>query len=501
LSDTSSVKIGSLEPVKSVSDDDPFADIVKKLKSPSPRANIIEHEITKNEELFTNLMNEEPPECFEMHPETETKSHILCEKDQSKQQVEPSAFIKAAFSPKLSTAKSFVNEPKDIGHDSTYEPKGIDHDSTFTKVIKSHASEVIKSHTSEVVESPNPEFIESPNPEFIESHTPEFINSSFPDIIESRTTPNVIKSSITPSEIVEPPSHEFLGSPVSDTSTPLSSSSISNSSSTGFRASLLKHGLSALERIGKSTADAVVSTRNKLSDGPAVQGSVITPDYDNVSASFYDIFNLYGGYSKLQDLQLSGVRASISLKLTASRQTSMKTSSFDYQSRLKMQNKISSLLHPDQIMELIDDSDASNQLFQMDFSKNFPILSAFEADEIGCVRHLLKSLENIFVERGSADEINCGNRRRHAICQTATVFSQILLKALCSNNNNSNCTAIANEIAMFTAQLIKHLQTNFTHNCQSHSRADSDQQAAIKLFLDISYCAVPILKIKTINLG
>ena len=96
----------------------------------------------------------------------------------------------------------------------------------------------------------------------------------------------------------------------SDTSSPSIKSPSSpgaQAKTTGFRASILKHGLSALEKIGKSTADVVVSTRNKLSEPSAIsqfvpshQQQVITPDFNDEISSFYDILKLYGGYTKLQ---------------------------------------------------------------------------------------------------------------------------------------------------------------------------------------------------------
>ena len=59
----------------------------------------------------------------------------------------------------------------------------------------------------------------------------------------------------------------------------------------------------------------------------------------------------------------------------------------DHQARLKQHRQISSILHPDRIMESIDDCNGKD-LFKLD---SFPILSDSE-DELFCIQKLLKSL-------------------------------------------------------------------------------------------------------------
>lgn len=95
--------------------------------------------------------------------------------------------------------------------------------------------------------------------------------------------------------------------PSSPSLLPTISPSPVSSNSSGLRASLLKHGLTALEKIGKTTADVVANTRNKIVETGAVELDVlfsqplspVNPDYNDFKSSFYETFQLYGGQAKI----------------------------------------------------------------------------------------------------------------------------------------------------------------------------------------------------------
>ena len=169
-----------------------------------------------------------------------------------------------------------------------------------------------------------------------------------------------------------------------------------------------------------------------------------------------------------------------------------KTFSYDYQSRLRTRKEISSILHPDRIMENIDDNESSNMLFSKNFETKFPNFGKFE-DEIFCIQKLLKSLDNILIISDDEEVLISANRRRHILCQTSTVFASLLQQLI---QFSEAPIETSQEISIFTAQIIKYLQTNFSRNCEDFSQADRDQQLAIKLFLDISYSTVPQLQLK-----
>lgn len=181
-------------------------------------------------------------------------------------------------------------------------------------------------------------------------------------------------------------------------------------------------------------------------------------------------------------MQLRSVRASIAMKLGRRNQKPSNFCTIDYQARLKQHRQISSILHPDRIMESIDDCNGKD-LFKLD---SFPILSDFE-DELFCIQKLLKSLDNILIIE---PVLIPSNKRRHVICQVATVLCALLIRSA----SNNNPLQLAKEVSLLTAHIIKYLQTNFALNCESSGQADRDQQLAIKLFLDISYSIVPQLQ-------
>lgn len=216
-----------------------------------------------------------------------------------------------------------------------------------------------------------------------------------------------------------------------------------------------------------------------------------------------------------------GVRASIKMKLRSKDKTNIEKNSisFDYKIRQEIQTKISQVLHPDKIMDSVDDCDSSNWIFPNSDSQmktHFPTFYSLGNDEIFCFQRLLKSLDGIFVERCRVknpttttttpsssiisddqnillDEINSTNRRRHVICQLSTLFCNLLFTLTTTTQLINSPLSIAQEISILTAHLIKYLQTNFGSNCEDHTLADRDQQVAIKLFLDSAYSVVPLL--------
>lgn len=192
---------------------------------------------------------------------------------------------------------------------------------------------------------------------------------------------------------------------------------------------------------------------------------------------------------------MKSVRASISIKLSRKNEKNiLKTSSYDFQARLRQQRELAGLLHPDKIMQSIDDSNSNNLLFlalESEFSKVFPILCKF-SDEICCIQRVLKSLEAILVVSGDEPILISSNRRRHIICQVSTVFASLLQASL--HNCSNEAFNLAKDVSLFASQIIKYLQTNFARNCEDHPQVDLDQQLAIKLILDISYSIVPQLQ-------
>jgi hypothetical protein len=96
---------------------------------------------------------------------------------------------------------------------------------------------------------------------------------------------------------------------------PITSPDSVSSHGSGFRASILKHGLTALEKIGRTTADVVTTTRNKIIEASPVEHELlasrpldtIVPDFNDSKSSFYEVFQLYGGHSKLTVIGYCGV--------------------------------------------------------------------------------------------------------------------------------------------------------------------------------------------------
>lgn len=376
----------SNEPEIKDEDEDPFADIMKKLKTQQLPKPSVDETVSSKKVDFVNLMDEEPPETFKQFNE----QFVIPVKSPIKpKQPEPSSFIKAAFSPK-STGEPLKGNEKEKETDKEQEHEtnlSFNHeinsseslkqnfnimDEQIIQNIKVEENEKVTNETVIAEESTDEIFRDTEiisleeEPKFFEKSKESIvheledkakiesnINNQTFDETESQEYSTALQSSYEQPHLESPIVHKsnpfinFDGSvssgpiqvqeieQISSTSTipffdSLSSIISSNSDSssissptnsyiksstspqaktTGFRASILKHGLSALEKIGKSTADVVVSTRNKLTE-PSItqftssqqqpQHQPITPDFTDENSSFYDILKLYGGYAKLQ---------------------------------------------------------------------------------------------------------------------------------------------------------------------------------------------------------
>lgn len=418
------MEMDSMTESKIKDEDDPFADIMKKLKSqPTPNPPVVAPQPAKKSEFF-NLMDEEPPETFKQFNEP-SESPLKSPIKPKLPEASASSFIKAAFSQKhkeepvkgLEKAKAkesrkeyevtskekscnFETELRDIEKPEqvqvlnfTTENIIINSGETEKNIIKTadesiqdiKYNESIEQNLQDDFKDDEPTIIHESNMNFVHQsnfngHAREYqvkvehdvnnktiyengfeedsetilkCSSESQTLFETPPPPlhkdeplsispilhynpigsmpinnfdGSVSSSSGPSTAVELvssttssssiPFFDSLSSIISNNnsdssniSSPTNSSFIKSPSSpqpktSGFRASILKHGLSALEKIGKSTADVVVSTRNKLAEPSISQLSsgqqVITPDFSDENSSFYDILKLYGGYNKLQ---------------------------------------------------------------------------------------------------------------------------------------------------------------------------------------------------------
>ena len=109
------------------------------------------------------------------------------------------------------------------------------------------------------------------------------------------------------SELEKSPSYSISSQMSPTKSPPVTSPGSVSSDKGGFRSNILKHGLTALEKIGKTTAEVMVNTKNKITDAnfadletftsqPVVE---VIPDFNDSKSSFYETFNIYSGHSKL----------------------------------------------------------------------------------------------------------------------------------------------------------------------------------------------------------
>jgi hypothetical protein len=266
---------------------------------------------------------------------------------------------------------------------------------------------------------------------------------------------------------------------------------------------LFRHGLSALERIGKTTADVVVGTRNKIIEQSAMADGLqqlqpspsnpVVPDFTDASQSFTQVLQLYGGLAKLQATQIKSIRSGIALKFAKEQasKAAATRSSYDFNWRHSQCPKVSLALHPDHIGSL------AKQLTHLDAARDEMLssLPAFQ-DELICLFRLLRSLDGIFVETGSAEELIASNRRRHTLCQLAFIFNDIV-NALptAPSLKPEDVEATATALSQLTAILLRSLQDNFGRNCSDEAViASGDQQIACKMILDMAYAIVPQLQ-------
>lgn len=155
------------------------------------------------------------------------------------------------------------------------------------------------------LKQPEPEVVRAQSDDFIEPEQSfqELLSASA--VVEESVDEPVVKVK-TP--VITSPAKE----PRSPVNSPDSFTSSNSSNSFGFRANLLKHGLTALEKIGKTTADVVVSTRNKMTEATAPEFvealpprpfNPITPDYHDAKSTFLETFQLYGGLLRITVIQ------------------------------------------------------------------------------------------------------------------------------------------------------------------------------------------------------
>lgn len=309
MNDTSTVKLSPK--MGSNADDDPFADIMKKLQSEKKSevkdksASKIEAK-TNNPNMqaqsapsVSNLMDEEPPKFFNEPEELDFKQQstvfspeeIIVAKQHSPVLPDETEFVKQIHDTGIDCESDLIAEDKSVSN--SYNIFETEDNSEIELIAPLEVTSSLESSSSSQIDSrvPEPEAYSHSNESPIPVAVHNIANSSVSSIPFLDSFPSVSSSNSDSSSVSSP-----------------NSFSLSPRSSGGFRASILKHGLSALEKIGKSTADVVVSTRNKLTEptnisNPVLSSSqVVTPDYSDESSSFYDILKLYGGYAKLQVL-------------------------------------------------------------------------------------------------------------------------------------------------------------------------------------------------------
>ena len=307
---------------KDTIEDDPFADIMKKLKSESTGTSKTESckndlelksenftlnetkNSTLNQEKEFNLMDEVPPESFE-------KIEKEFEEFDSKN---------LKFKEDLLSVKTESSEIENIEH------KSLETDQETQLVNENENEKNSEIDNENEINNDKYKYNGISNGTSNESNYFDMKESGY--IIKNNSEPQEIFDISKPVESSSVSDFDFKLNVTNETEkestvqSSLSDNTLSSASSSpnsnsiprtgGFRASIFKHGLSALERIGKSTADVVVSTRNKLNDtSTLIQSSspyanqkqtanVITPNFNDRNSTFYDIFKLYGGYSKLQ---------------------------------------------------------------------------------------------------------------------------------------------------------------------------------------------------------
>lgn len=336
MTDNSTVKFEEATKEKE-KDEDPFADIMKKLKSPNLTQS--ETKPIASAQPIRNLMDEEPPESFNSNQE---ENDIIKPSRKPLKNAEPSSFIKAAFSPKeskeqvevskteikltdfteLTKSEPVITEKLSVAESVPVTTEKLTETEPVPLIFESKVvitPNIAESHETETFNSPNKPIDDVPyeSSEYVPANektltiennacVSEKISDEYlehkPHTIDHETiVKNTSNSSLTEESRASPSTIPFFDNLSTTSSNSDSSANFLSPPRTGFRASLLKHGLSALEKIGKSTADVVVSTRNKLAtEATVTQGPMITPDYNDETSTFYEILKLYGGYSKLQ---------------------------------------------------------------------------------------------------------------------------------------------------------------------------------------------------------
>ena len=265
---------------------------------------------------------------------------------------------------------------------------------------------------------------------------------------------------------------------------------------------IFKHGLSALEKIGKTTAEVVVGTRNRLLEQPqAAQSSFnpslaqpVTPDFTDTSQSFIQICQLYGGIGKFQEIQIKSLRAAIKIKLLHETNV-QKRISYDQNWRREQMGHLAGALHPDLIT-----ATASSLSSQSDLNLHkrlATILSTPDAEaDFDCVRRLLRSLDSVLVETSSVEETISCNRRRHILCQIFSLLCDVFTQAVKSPALAvEGIVPLASELCLLTAFVSRSLQDNFNRCCdEAAPQADADQSTIMQLLLDLAYSFVPQLQ-------
>ena len=168
--------------------------------------------------------------------------------------------------------------------------------------------------------------------------------------------------------------------------------------------------------------------------------------------------------------------------------------SFEYNSRMQSAARIAKNLHADRILEILQNPPSECILFMSEAEfltslRSFKPSFDMTRDDFDCMRRLLRSLDQVFVDE---DDIVFRNKRRHVLCQIAALWCEILKVLL--THSQAELDAFSCDISTMTSHLALGLQNNFDCNCTNSESASKDQTDCIKLLLDISYTSVPILQ-------
>lgn len=175
-----------------------------------------------------------------------------------------------------------------------------------------------------------------------------------------------------------------------------------------------------------------------------------------------------------------------------------KCSTLDFNARRQSQARVAKNLHPDRILENLQNEDEEN-IFILGESHLYntlrsfvPISDWFDA-EIDFMRRLLRSLDAVFVE-GPEDLVAC-NRRRHLLCQIVVFWCQTLKELLgFASSVKFDFESLSYDIATLSSHLLKCIQKSFESCCNDSDRAINDHNSTTKLLIDSTYTCVPILQ-------